>query len=135
MLYNILRKVVICIAIENFQNNFKKGATALIILTFLQEGDLYGYQISQMMKERSDGAFSVPEGSLYPALYKLIEQGYISDEKRQVGKRLVRVYYHLEDAGRKHLQQLLSDYLIVRTGIEKILEKSGVEKINDQENT
>lgn len=116
------------IAAGNYQNNFKKGATSLIILTFLQEGDLYGYQISQLMKERSDGAFSIPEGSLYPALYKLIEQGYISDEKRKVGKRLVRVYYHIEEAGRAHLKQLMSDYLTVKTGIEKILERSGIDE-------
>lgn len=85
-----------------------------------------------MMKERSDGAFSVPEGSLYPALYKLIEQGYISDEKRQVGKRLTRVYYHLEDAGRRHLEQLMDDYLIVKRGIERIIERSGGEAIGEQ---
>ena len=117
---------------DNYQNNFKKGATSLIILLFLQEGDLYGYQISQMMKERSDGNFSVPEGSLYPSLYKLIEQGYISDEKRQVGKRLTRVYYHLEESGRQHLRQLMSDYLIVKHGIEKIIERSGGEFVDDK---
>ena len=125
---------MIVIAGDNFQNNFKKGATALIILLFLQDGDMYGYQISQMMKERSDGDFSVPEGSLYPALYKLIEQGYISDEKRQVGKRLTRVYYHLETAGREHLRQLMSDYLTVKRGIERIIERSGGEIISDQGN-
>lgn len=123
---------MIGISTENFQNNFKKGATALIILLFLQEGDLYGYQISQMMKERSDGDFSVPEGSLYPALYKLIENGYISDKKKQVGKRLVRVYYHLEDAGRQHLHKLMSDYLSVKHGIEKIIERSGGSTENDK---
>ncbi len=122
---------MIPIARENYQNNFKKGATSLIILTFLTEGDLYGYQISQMMKERSDGDFSIPEGSLYPALYKLIEQGYISDEKRQVGKRLTRVYYHLEDAGREHLKRLMSDYLVVKRGIEKIIERSGADTENE----
>ena len=123
---------VFIISKDNYQNNFKKGATSLIILLFLQEGDLYGYQISQMMKERSDGDFSVPEGSLYPSLYKLIEQGYISDEKRQVGKRLTRVYYHLEESGRQHLRQLMSDYLIVKHGIEKIIERSGGEFVDDK---
>ena len=110
---------------NNFRNNFKKGATALLILTFLQEGDMYGYQISQTLLERSDGEFFIPEGSLYPALYKLIDEGYISDRKEQVGKRLTRVYYHLEDSGREHLKQLTSDYMAVRHSIEKILQRSG----------
>lgn len=118
---------------ENFKNNFKKGATALLILTFLQEGDMYGYQISQTLLERSDGEFSIPEGSLYPALYKLIDEGYISDHKEQVGKRLTRVYYHLEESGREHLKQLTSDYMAVRRSIEKILERSGENVENDKE--
>lgn len=116
---------VVYIASNNTQNNFKKGATALIILLFLKEGDMYGYQIAQLMKERSDGDFTVPEGSLYPALYKLIEQGFVSDEKRQVGKRLTRVYYHLEDRGRQHLDLLLKDYYTVRNGIDRIINRSG----------
>ena len=120
-------------AAESYKNNFKKGATALLILTFLQEGDMYGYQISQPMLERSDGEFSIPEGSLYPALYKLIDFGYISDHKEQVGKRLTRVYYHLEDAGREHLKQLTSDYLTTKRIIEKILERSGENVQNDKE--
>ena len=118
---------MIDIATDIFQNNFKKGTTAMIILLFLTEEDMYGYQISQLMKERSGGDYSVPEGSLYPALYKLIDQCYISNEKRQVGKRLTRVYYHIEDAGRQHLRQLLSDYLTVRNGLEKIIQNSGKE--------
>lgn len=101
---------------------------------FLQEGDLYGYQISQMMKERSDGEFSVPEGSLYPALYKLIELGYITDEKRQVGKRLTRVYYHLEEKGKQHLDCLMADYIAVKNSVEKIIERSGENRNGDQRN-
>lgn len=120
-------------ATDNFKNNFKKGATALLILTFLQEGDMYGYQIAQTMLERSDGEFSIPEGSLYPALYKLIDSGYISDHKEQVGRRLIRVYYHLEEPGREHLRQLMSDYLSVKNSIEKILNRSGENVKNDQE--
>ena len=110
---------------DNPKNNFKKGATALLILTFLQERDMYGYEISQAMIERSDGDFSIPEGSLYPALYKLIENGYISDRREKVGKRLTRVYYHLEESGLEHLRQLRDDYLAVKKGIEKILDRSG----------
>lgn len=118
---------------ENFRNNFKKGATALLILTFLQEGDMYGYQISQTLLERSDGEFSIPEGSLYPALYKLIESGYISDHKELVGKRLTRVYYHLEEPGREHLKQLTSDYYAVKNSIETILARSGENVKNGEE--
>ena len=109
---------------ESYKNNFKKGTTALLILTFLQEGDMYGYQIAQTIEDRSDGAFLIPEGSLYPALYKLIEFGFISDRRKSIGKRMTRVYYHLEDTGREHLRYLTNDYLTTRQCIDKILERS-----------
>ena len=79
------------------QNNFKKGALEMLLLHILNEkADCYGYQLSQLIQTLSDGYLVVPEGSMYPALYKLIEKGYITDYKNKVGKRLVRVYYHIE---------------------------------------
>ena len=58
------------------QNNFKKGALEMLLLHILNEkADCYGYQLSQLIQTLSDG---------------------ITDYKKQVGKRLVRVYYHIE---------------------------------------
>ena len=82
---------------------------------------MYGYQLTQLISERSDGILNIPEGSLYPTLYRLLEKGYISDSKRQVGKRLVRVYYHLEPSGNEYLTLLLGDYYRVNQGINLIL--------------
>lgn len=104
------------------QNNFKKGAVEMLLLHILKEkGDCYGYQLSQLIKSSSDGYLIIPEGSMYPALYKLIDKGYISDYKKQVGKRLIRVYYHLESSGEKRLIELLQDYYETRESIEKVL--------------
>lgn len=104
------------------QNNFKKGAVEMLLLHILNsKGDCYGYQLSQLIKETSDNYLIIPEGSLYPALYKLIENGYISDYKMQIGKRLVRVYYHLESAGKDRLVELVEDYLATTDSIKKIL--------------
>lgn len=104
------------------QNNFKKGAVEMLLLHILNsKGDCYGYQLSQLIKETSDDYLIIPEGSLYPALYKLIEKGYISDYKKQIGKRLVRVYYHLESAGKDRLLELVEDYLATTNSIKKIL--------------
>ena len=104
------------------QNNFKKGAVEMLLLHILKEkGDCYGYQLSQINKSASDGYLIIPEGSMYPALYKLIDKGYISDYKKQVGKRLIRVYYHLESSGEKRLIDLLQDYYETKESIEKVL--------------
>ena len=95
----------------NNKSNFRRGSVELLILHLLSQQDYYGYEISTLIREQTDGYLNIPVGSLYPALYKLIDAGYISDYKKQVGRRQVNVYYHLEDSGRTHLQQLLEDYL------------------------
>lgn len=84
----------------------------MLILSILSTEDCYGYQLSLLIKDYSQGKISLPEGSLYPALYKLVDNGLISDEKRQVGKRLTRVYYHMEPEGKDYLNQLIEDTIL-----------------------
>ncbi|WP_461811801.1 PadR family transcriptional regulator [Faecalimonas sp.] len=103
------------------KSNFRRGSVELLILHLLQEKDYYGYELSQNIKSRSNGIIDIPVGSLYPALYKLIDNGYITDYKQQAGKRLIRVYYHLESEGKKRLNLLLEDYYATNTGIQSIL--------------
>lgn len=90
----------------------------MLILSILSTEDCYGYQLSLLIKDYSQGKISLPEGSLYPALYKLVDNGLISDEKRQVGKRLTRVYYHMEPEGKDYLNQLIEEYNSLHSGIQ-----------------
>ena len=78
--------------------------------------------VSKLIKELSDDYLTVPEGSLYPALYKLIEKGYISDYKKPAGKRMIRVYYHLESSGEERLAYLKNEFYETNRSIEKILD-------------
>lgn len=78
----------------NNKSNFRRGSVELLILHLLSQQDYYGYEISTLIREQTDGYLNIPVGSLYPALYKLIDAGYISDYKKQVGRRQVNVYYH-----------------------------------------
>ncbi len=103
-------------------NSFRRGIMPLVLLSLLQRGDMYGYQLVQETKDLSGGRIVTQEGSLYPVLYKLQEKGYISDRKVLVGKRMTRVYYHLEPEGYAYLQQLKSEYNAIVTGLQMILE-------------
>ena len=60
---------------------------------------------------------------MYPILYRLLDKGYIIDEKRLVGKRKTRVYYKLEPKGKEYLNQLYIDYMDINTSIIKIMEQ------------
>ena len=59
---------------------------------------MYGYQITQRVRELSDGELELTEGALYPTLHKLEKAGMIVAEKERVGGR-VRKYYRLSDLG------------------------------------
>ena len=97
-------------AIDNAQSSFRRGVMSLVILALLKSEDMYGYQLVQETEKRSGGRIVTQEGSLYPVLYKLLDQGYISDRKVKVGKRMNRIYYHLEPSGEERLAELMAKY-------------------------
>lgn len=104
--------------------NFQRGVASLVLLSLLRQQDMYGYQLVQEMERQSFGALSMQEGALYPVLYKLQDAGYISAERVLVGKRMTRVYYHLEPSGEAYLGQLIREYKAVVNGVLQIAEGS-----------
>lgn len=104
------------------QNNFRRGIMSLVLLSLLRKEDMYGYQLVQETIKLSGNRIQTQEGSLYPVLYKLQEKGYISDRKVLVGKRMQRVYYHLEPSGLEYLHTLIDEYNTISTGVNMIME-------------
>lgn len=87
-----------------------KGTVPFLVLSVLADGELYGYQIAQRIRERS-GAFLAPsEGSLYPALHRLERDGAVVAEWRasDVGPR--RRYYSLTHAGERLLAEARAEW-------------------------
>lgn len=110
--------------VDNSQNSFRRGVMSMVILALLKREDMYGYQLVQETEKASGGKLTTQEGSLYPVLYKLLDQGFISDRKVLVGKRMQRVYYHLEPAGEQRLQELIQEYEEVTQGVFQIIRES-----------
>ena len=108
------------------QNTFRRGIMSLVLLSLLRKEDMYGYQLVQETKQLSGGRIQTQEGSLYPVLYKLQEKGYISDRKVLVGKRMTRVYYHLEPAGLEYLRTITEEYDTICTGVGMIREATEI---------
>lgn len=111
-------------AADNGQASFRRGVMSLVILSILKREDMYGYQLVQETEKTSGGRITTQEGSLYPVLYKLLDQGYISDRKVLVGKRMTRVYYHLEPKGEERLKELIQEYEEVTQGVFQIIKES-----------
>ncbi len=101
----------------SISENFKRGTIEIMLLTVLEQEDMYGYQMCKELEQRSKGLFVLQEGSLYPPLYRMTERGYISERKELVGKRRTRVYYHLENSGREYLDEIKKEYFTLNRGV------------------
>ena len=108
-------------AADNGQNSFRRGVMSLVLLALLKKEDMYGYQLVLETEKRSGGSLVTQEGSLYPVLYKLLDAGYVSDTKKLVGKRMTRIYYHLEPSGEAYLQALVKEYEKITQGVFTIV--------------
>lgn len=93
-----------------------KGTLQTIILKVLKDhGKMYGYEITQRVKELSDDRILVTEGALYPTLHKLESEKILKTETVMMGKR-VRKYYSLTPEGRNLAKERVSEFVdFIRT--------------------
>ena len=81
-----------------------KGHLDLLLLAVLAEGPAHGYVVIESLRQRSEGVFNLPEGTIYPALHRLESQGLLDSRWSENSARRKRSY-HLTPKG----QQVLSD--------------------------
>jgi PadR family transcriptional regulator len=100
------------------------GTLVLLILRVLAPEPLHGYAIAQRIAQRSNGELSVEEGSLYPALQKLILKGWVraAPAVSQTGRRIRE--YQLTKAGRARLEAERTRYQRRSRAIAAILESA-----------
>ena len=77
----------------------------MLVLRVLSRGELHGWGITQKLEQLSKSALQVDEGSLYPALYRMEEKGWIEAEWNMTENNRRAKYYSLTRAGRKQLQE------------------------------
>jgi PadR family transcriptional regulator PadR len=97
------------------------GTLTMLVLRVLQAGPLHGYAISQRIGQVSGEVLKVEEGSLYPALQKMLMKGWVEAEWGiSSTKRRVR-FYSLTKAGRKQLATELAGYSHMSEAIQAVL--------------
>jgi PadR family transcriptional regulator, regulatory protein PadR len=98
-----------------------KGALAMLILRVLRSGPLHGYAIAQRIRQLSDDILEAEEGSLYPALQRILVEGWATAAwgESETGRR-VR-FYKLTSAGVKQLKRELKEYKQATAAIQAIL--------------
>jgi len=97
------------------------GALSMLVLRVLQSGPLHGYAIAQRIRQLSGEVLEAEEGSLYPALQRILLEGWVTAEWGvSESNRRVR-FYRLTRDGVKQLKRELADYDLVTTAIQSIL--------------
>ena len=86
------------------KNELFPGTLDMLVLRVLSRGELHGWGITNKLEQLSKSALQVDEGSLYPALYRMEEKGWIEAEWKMTENSRRAKYYTLTRAGRKQLE-------------------------------
>ena len=100
--------------------NQVSGNTAMLILKLISEKDMYGYEMIDTLKKRSENVFELKAGTLYPLLHGLEEKQFVTSYEQEVlGK--VRKYYQITGEGKKHLEQKKSEWKEYSKAVSNVL--------------
>jgi PadR family transcriptional regulator PadR len=87
-----------------------QGTLDMLVLKTVSWGQIHGYQIARMIRERSDGALLVEEGALYPSLHRLEKKGWIESEWGMSENNRKAKYYALTPVGRARLRAVVATW-------------------------
>jgi PadR family transcriptional regulator len=103
------------------RSDLLQGTLDILVLRTLTLGPLHGYAIAQHIARRSDGVLQVEQGSLYPALERLLNKGWATAKWKLSPTRRRARYYTITASGRKQLGEALSGYDRVSLAIARVL--------------
>jgi len=106
------------------QVNLLQGTLDLLILKCLALGEMHGLGISRRIEQITKGTFQVKPGSLFPALHRMEEGGWLSAEWGESENRRRAKYYRLTPAGRRQLGAETKQWARISMGIASALETS-----------
>jgi PadR family transcriptional regulator len=101
-----------------------QGTLDMLVLKALSLGPMHGYGIGQRIQQLAENMLTIEEGTLYPALYRIEERGWIQSEWGASENNRRARFYKLTRAGRKQLQVEESNWEYLSLAVRKILEAS-----------
>lgn len=97
-----------------------KGSTELLVLSVLEDKNMYGYEMIRKLKEKSESIFEFKEGTLYPILHKLEEKKLISSYWEEIdGKK--RKYYFITKEGKRQLHSKKEEWKIFSAKVNQVI--------------
>ena len=80
------------------------GSTMMLLMKLLEGRDMYGYEMIESLRSRSENVFELKAGTLYPLLHTMESKGYVASYEREASGK-TRKYYSLTKAGKKQLRE------------------------------
>lgn len=103
-----------------FHRDLLRGSLELLVLSDLQQGERYGYQILTSLRKRSLGRVELKAGTLYPILHKLERDGCVRPRwEKSTGRD--RKFYELTDAGRRELSRATAEWIDYSETVRRVL--------------
>ena len=110
-------------SIRSFQDEIPPGTLEMLILTTLARGgDRHGFEIAEAIEQASADVLRVEEGSLYPALQRMLVKGWIAGEWGRTDANRRARYYRLTASGRRQLDREVESYQRVAGAIARVLQ-------------
>ncbi len=103
------------------KNDLIHGNTGLLVLALIGKKDMYGYQIIKELREKSENVFDLKEGSLYPVLHALENDGLITSYIEETDSARKRRYYKITDKGIKELGKKKDEFFTFTRAIGNVL--------------
>ena len=91
------------------------GSSTMLVLTLLESGDMYGYQMIEELARRSNDVFQMQEGTLYPILHALEREGAVQAYEQEAPGNRIRRYYRITPKGRKLLEEKKARVKVLRS--------------------
>ena len=103
-----------------YSKELLKGSTSALVLSVLNSGDMYGYKIIRELERRSENAFKMSEGTLYPILHALEKEKFLKSYWKEVDGRK-RKYYSITQRGKKELDLKKEEWLSFSSNVTRVL--------------
>lgn len=104
----------------NIDKSLISGSTTMMVLKLLSEKDMYGYEMIEVLRVRSQNVFELKAGTLYPLLHGLEEKGMVAAYEQEAGGK-VRKYYSITKRGRKTLEDKKGEWEIYSQAVASVL--------------
>jgi DNA-binding PadR family transcriptional regulator len=101
------------------------GSMGTMLLKLLSEKDMYGYEMIDTLRSRSQNVFELKAGTLYPLLHSFEEKNYLTSYEHEVAGK-VRKYYSITDHGRKYLKSKLDEWETYSVAVANVLAPTGI---------